>query len=228
MRPITDRLSPVIKFLVIADALVYAYYVVVRESREFFQQHLAVGGRFWAGELWQLVTSLFVHIDPISFFFNIIGLWWVGATIEHQVGTRRFLTIFFVTGLVSDTVLVLLSGPGGGQPLSAGCGSSVLALYIAFGTIMDRTPARILGSLVLEARTFMAILIGYVVVVDLSTGSLALLASHVSAMLLGHVLVGGRGRGIKALWGTLRAKRARRRYQVLEGGRRGGKPQDLN
>jgi hypothetical protein len=46
--------------------------------------------------------------------------------------------------------------------------------------------------------------------------------------LRGYVMVGGRGQGLKRLWGSARAKRVRRRYQVLEGGRRGAKPEDLN
>jgi len=198
---------------------------VVKPAQAFFQAHLIlIPAIVLRGEFWQPLTSLFVHIDFITFLFNLLGLWWVGSTIERQVGTRRFLTIFFVSGLAANLILVLLVAP----VASAGCGSAVLALYISFGTIFDRAPSRILGSLVLEARTFTWILVGFVVVVDLTSLAWASLAAHSVAMLLGYVMVGGRGAGLGNLWTRLRAKRVRRRYQVLEGGRRGKGPQDLN
>ena len=56
----------------------------------FIETHLALGPAALLGrpvpELWQLVTSLFVHLEPWSFFFNMLGLWFVGATIERQLG----------------------------------------------------------------------------------------------------------------------------------------------
>jgi membrane associated rhomboid family serine protease len=229
MRPITERLSPVIKFLVVANALLFAFYLVVRPARPFFDLHLVLTtATVLRGEFWQPLTSLFVHTDFINFFFNLLGLWWVGSTIERQVGTRRFLTIFFVSGLVANLIMVLLLARAGLGPVGAGCGSAVLAVYISYGTIFDRTPSRIWGSLVMEARTFTFILNGFVVLVDVTSLAWANLAAHVAAMLLGYVMVGGRGRGLAHLWAGLRAKQVRRRYQVLEGGRRGKGPQDLN
>jgi rhomboid protease GluP len=228
MRPITDRLSPVIKFLVVANALLFLFYLFARDWRVFIEAHLALGPGTLQGELWQPLSSLFIHLDPLSFFFNMLGLWFVGATIEHQLGTRRFLAIFFVTGLVSNLAVVFLSVYTAHSMITAGCGSAVLALYVAYGTIFDRTPARILGGLVMEARTFLAILIGFVLVTDLAARIWPVMAGHVVAMLLAYLMVGGRGEFVKHLWSRFRAKRVRRRYQVLEGGRKGGKPRDLN
>jgi membrane associated rhomboid family serine protease len=228
MRPITERLSTVVKALVVIEAVLFAFYVVVTPARVFFNEHLALGPGALKGELWQLVTALVIHLDPVSFFFNMLGLWFVGATIEHQLGTRRFLAIFFVTGLVSNLAVVFLSVYTAHSMITAGCGSAVLALYVAYGTIFDRTPARILGGLVMEARTFLAILIGFVLVTDLAARIWPVMAGHVVAMLLAYLMVGGRGEFVKHLWSRFRAKRVRRRYQVLEGGRKGGKPRDLN
>src|SRR4029077_15009359 len=61
LRPITDRLSPTVKGILIADVAIFLFYVMVRESRAFMQTHLALGSRFFAGEVWQPLTSLFVH-----------------------------------------------------------------------------------------------------------------------------------------------------------------------
>jgi membrane associated rhomboid family serine protease len=228
MRPITERLSPVIKFLIIAEALVYAFYVFADDWRGFIELHLGMSPRLLKGEFWQPLTSQFVHYDPLNFFMNIVGLWWVGATIERDLGTRRFLIVFFVTGAVANLVFAAwCAGTGGWLPVS-GCGSSVIALVVVFGTIHDRTHVRVLGGLVLEARIVAAIIAGFAVLVDVAQRIWSILAAHLAAMLLGYLMAGGRGEGLKRLWGSARAKRVRRRYQVLEGGRRGGRPEDLN
>jgi membrane associated rhomboid family serine protease len=228
MRPITERLSPVIKFLVIASSLVFAFYVFAKPLRELMAQHLGVSPRILAGEIWQPVTALFFHSDPLSWFLNMVGLWWAGATIERQLGTRRFLTIFFASGVVANLVIVGWSVWTGYWPPAAGCGSALIAVYVALGTIFDRTMMRIWGGLALEARTFTAILMGFVVVMDVAMGAWAFLFAHLVAMLMGYLMAGGRGEAIHRLWGSARAKRVRRRYQVLEGGRRGTRPEDLN
>jgi membrane associated rhomboid family serine protease len=229
MRPITDRLSPVIKLLVIVDALLFAFYVVVKPSQGFFDAHLALNPNFLAGELWQPLSSLFVHLDFVSFAFNVLGLWFVGATIERQLGTRRFLALFFTAGILSNIVTILLSVYAGLPQIYAGCSNSVLALFVAFGTVYDRTPARILGGLVLEARIMALVLVGFAFLADATRGAWPSLAGDVVAVLSGYVMAGGRGEFITRLWGGMRARRVRRRYQVLEGGRAGHKrPQDLN
>src|SRR5262245_25959966 len=101
LRPLTDRLTPTIKALVIADTVIYLFYVVVRQSRGFIATHLALTERFFAGDLWQPLTSLFVHLDFLGFLFGMVGLWFVGSFIEKTQGTRRCATVFFVGGVLA-------------------------------------------------------------------------------------------------------------------------------
>ena len=224
MRPITERLSPVVRALVIINAVLFFFYVMVKQVQPFFQLHLALGPNFLRGELWQPLSSMFVHIDPLSFIFNVIGLWFVGATIERAVGTRRFLVLFFGSGIVSNLAMVGAALVWGGSQILPGCSNSVLALFVAFGTIYDRTPSRILGGLVVQARVLALILVGFALLADLSRGAWAMLIGDLVAIAMGYVLAGGRGEGVKRGWTGWRARRTRQRYQVLEGGRGGDEP----
>jgi len=229
MRPITDRLSPVIKFLVVSSLLIFLLYVFAPDNlRGFIELHLTLNRMVLGGDFWQPATALFVHVHPVTFILNMVGLWWAGADLERQLGTRRFLTMFFLIGIASHLVLVAWMLGFGASLGAAGCGSSLLALYVAYGTIYDRTPVRFFGALVLQARTITAIIIGYVVLISIAQRAWGLLVSYLVAMLMGYLMVGGRGEGIKRLWHSAHAKRVRRRYQVLEGGRRGTRPEDLN
>lgn len=218
-RPVSERLSPTITALVVVNALTFALYAVVKPVRPVVDNHLALGPAALAGgEVWQLITSMFVHLEPWSFFFGLIGLWFVGATIERQLGRQRFLLLFLASGILGNLAmagLLILTRTG---ELFAGPHLGVLALFVAFGRIYDRTPARILGGLVLEARTLTLILIAFTLFSDILRGSVVALAGDVVALVSGYLLSGGRGAGFRELF-TRFGSKSRRRFHVVEGGR---------
>ncbi len=221
MRPITERLTPVIKLLVIADTLLFAFYAVVKEARGFFNDHLVLSSAFFAGELWQPLTTLFVHIEPWSFIFNIIGLWWVGAAVERAIGRSRFLVLFFAPAVVANIGMIGLSlvGPAWRTDRFAGCGLAVLGLFVAFGKSYARTPARLFGTLALEARILAAILVGFSVVADLARASWACIIGDLLTVGLAYVLMGGRGDTLRGMWIRWRSHQRRRHIQVIDGGK---------
>jgi membrane associated rhomboid family serine protease len=225
-KPVQDRLSPTITALVVTNALLFALYAVVKQSRPFIEGHLAMGPNVLQGrpvpEVWQVVTSLFVHLEPWSFFFNVLGLWFVGATIERQLGRTRFLTLFLVPAVLGNLVMAGLMLVKGMWSLFAGSGLAVLALFVAFGRLYDRTPARILGGLVLEARTLVLILVAFALLSDVLRGSMVALVGDIVALVTGYVLSGGRGAGLRELF-TRFGRRSKRRFSVVDGGRPGSK-----
>ena len=53
---------------------------------------------------WILVTSIFLHSpeDTSHIFYNMFGLAMFGLILESVVGSRRFILIFFVTGIIAS------------------------------------------------------------------------------------------------------------------------------
>jgi len=217
MRPISDRLSPTIRNLVIVLAVLFGLYVMAGPLRGPMSAHLALGPLVAAGELWQPASALFVHLDLLSFVFDLIGLWFVGATIEHSLGRKRFLLIFFGAGLGANVaiaaLLVALHWPG----IYAGCGDAVLALFVALGVIFGRTEIRVFGRLVLQARILTLVLVGMSVLSALMQLAWPSLAGTMVATALGYLFAGGKLGPIIAL--SPRRQRRARGFEVLEGGR---------
>jgi rhomboid protease GluP len=218
MRPLTERLSPTVRNLIVAVAVVFGVAVMARGLREPIATHLALGPGIWAGELWQPVTSLFVHTELWNFFFNVLGLWFVGATIERIFGRRRFLVLFFLTGIVANLVVAGLIGLLGMGVRNEGCGDSVLGLFVALGVAYGRTPVRVFGQLVLQARVLAWIFVGMAVVSLLLQQAWPLLGGTLVAQGLAYVLAGGKLGPLTAFLQGLRG-RQRSSLQVLEGGR---------
>jgi rhomboid-like protein len=48
---------------------------------------------------WQLITHMFAHGGFTHFLFNVIALVSFGGIIEYKLGTRRFLMLYFISGL---------------------------------------------------------------------------------------------------------------------------------
>ena len=55
-----------------------------------------------AGQYWRLFTPIFLHAGIIHIAFNGYALFIVGNVVEQELGWRRFLAIFFVTGLCAS------------------------------------------------------------------------------------------------------------------------------
>lgn len=213
-----DRLTPTIKALVIANAFVYAAYVFIREARPFIEGHLALGPLFFSGEVWQPFSSLFVHFDLLGFIFDLIGIWFVGATLERTQGSRRFLILFLAAGVLANLAIVGVSHlrTYRSGDIFDGCSHAVLALFVAFGRIYGRAPTQVLGGLFLQARTLAFVFVGFSLLVSLVRADWALFAGTIVTTAVGYF--GAAPGGWNEAWAAFKARRARRRYRVIEGG----------
>ena len=61
------------------------------------------------GAPWQLVTSLFTHIEPLHIGFNMLALWVLGPQLEAVLGRLRFTALYLLSGLVGSAAVLLLS-----------------------------------------------------------------------------------------------------------------------
>ncbi|MET0840278.1 MAG: rhomboid family intramembrane serine protease, partial [Marmoricola sp.] len=63
------------------------------------------------GAWWQLVTSMFTHVEPLHIAFNMLALYFLGPMLETVLGRTRFLAVYLVSGLVGSATVMLFSDP---------------------------------------------------------------------------------------------------------------------
>ena len=83
------------------------------------------------GELWRLVSCLFLHGDGTHILLNGIALYGLGRLSESVYGPIRFLWLFIVAGVCGSTLSFL-----GGNTASVGASGSIFGLMgacIVFG-----------------------------------------------------------------------------------------------
>ena len=72
---------------------------------------------------WQLITSMFVHFGIIHLSFNMLALFFFGSAVEYSFGRKRFLMIYFVSGLLGNIA------------------SLFFLKYLPFAGVADLTPS---------------------------------------------------------------------------------------
>lgn len=63
------------------------------------------------GQIWRLLTPIFLHYDIFHLFFNMIWLIVLGKQMEQHLGAGRYILFIVLTGIVSNTLQYLMTGP---------------------------------------------------------------------------------------------------------------------
>jgi membrane associated rhomboid family serine protease len=61
------------------------------------------------GAWWQLVTSMFTHVEIWHIGFNMLALWVLGPQLELALGRVRFLALYFGSGLAGSALVYWLA-----------------------------------------------------------------------------------------------------------------------
>lgn len=82
------------------------YYPGIGESRCVGSNVTWVDG-VASGAPWQLVTSMFTHVDVWHIGFNMLALWFLGPQLEAAIGRGRYLALYFGSGLAGSALVYL-------------------------------------------------------------------------------------------------------------------------
>jgi hypothetical protein len=106
-------------------------------KKSFVQALLLIPERILHGEVWRLVSYIFVPqvggpTSPFSVIFLIVYLWflvWMGDALEHAWGAFR-VTLFYFLGMVGVTIAAFFFGGGGASAFLLNS-----SLFFAFATL---------------------------------------------------------------------------------------------
>ena len=117
------------------------------------------------GFIWQFVTYMFVHGDMSHIFFNMFTLVIFGAALEAVLGTRKYLSLFFLSGVCSAVFYLLLTflfnpqgflAEGLNTPL-LGASGAVFGILTVYGILFPKNIILIFPGIPVPA--FLAVII---------------------------------------------------------------------
>ncbi len=128
------RPTPVVKYLLIINFAVYVLQLVTPPGTIESLFAAKGGSVFEAIQLWRIITFQFLHDTHslLHIIFNMLGVYFLGPTLERNWGSQRFLTFYLTCGAVGGAIYVIAGSLGlvGGGTL-VGASGGVLGLLVA-------------------------------------------------------------------------------------------------
>ncbi len=130
------------------------------------------------GEYWRLFLPMFLHVGFFHMLTNLFGLVIFGSMVERIFGTRDFVVVYLVAGIMGN-VISYLTGPNPG----VGASGAVFGILGAFSVylLLNR---RLLGHMGRQQLTSIAVIVVINIVFGLATTGIDN-AAHFGGLLAG-------------------------------------------
>lgn len=85
------------------------------------------------GEVWRLVTPMFLHLGIWHLFFNMLALYWAGQRLEERYGPAEFVLFYLLAGTFAQIGNHLAVEAGVNASLfGAGASGAICAVLVVF------------------------------------------------------------------------------------------------
>lgn len=120
----------------------------------------------WRGEVWRLVTPIFLHFHPIHLFGNMMWIYYLGTAIEARRGTLWLAVLVLGSAIISNLGQYYIEGPS----FFGGMSGVVFAL---FGYVWMKTIYHPLDGLYIDSRNVNLTLLWFVLCMTGVVGPIA-------------------------------------------------------
>ena len=172
-----------IKILIIVTAIISILSALIDNPIRHYLDSIGPQVLFsisWLGVarnyLWQPVTYMFVHptMHGISFtfvinlLFNMVLLWFVGSRLLKQFGTKPFLRLYFVSGILTGIIAYTIIAITGDGAIIAGCSPSVYAMLVVWSMVFPELEILLFMTFPVKSKWLVTGLLGINILIDLS------------------------------------------------------------
>lgn len=128
-------ITPSVKFLLIINIAIYlvdSFTASVPQHR-FLTETFALQANWWTTlGFGQLFTYMFIHGGLGHLVMNMMGLYFLGPTLERALGSYRFFILYYTSGILGGLGWSLLAGP---EQICVGASGAVMGILGAFAML---------------------------------------------------------------------------------------------
>lgn len=86
---------------------------------------------------WTLLTSIFLHSTefPLHIFANMLVLFFFGGELERRIGSKKFLELYLVSGIVANLGFWFYSSLTGSATAALGASGAIFGVFAALAII---------------------------------------------------------------------------------------------
>jgi membrane associated rhomboid family serine protease len=108
--PVRSHGMSAVKTIILANI---AFFIVQLVSPNFTYDFALIGPKVLNGQIWRIVTSMFLHdsssILSFHLLFNMWGVYLFGSMLEERIGKNGFYWLYFISGIVGSALWVFFN-----------------------------------------------------------------------------------------------------------------------
>lgn len=139
----------------------------------------------------QFVSYMFLHADWSHIFFNMFALWMFGRQLEYDLGQKRFLIYYLITGIGAGALnLLVMHFTGDYYGATIGASGAVFGILLGFGMLHPNDRLMLLiPPIPIKAKYFVMIYGALELFLGFTSTSNIAHFAHIGGMLFGIVLL---------------------------------------
>ena len=147
-----------------------------------------------SGELWRLISGMFMHFSLAHLFFNMYALVYIGLMIENKLGPAAFAAVYLLSGICGSILSVYTHHVG----IMVGASGAIMGMFGAFLALLISNAFEKSANKALLIST--VILVTYMLLNGLATKGVdnaAHFGGIVSGFVTGYLLFNARLFGVR-------------------------------
>ncbi len=172
--------SPVSVSLVVINVIIYCTYFIIGEP--FITSGQMNFELVSQGQIYRLVTAMFLHGGIQHIAGNMILLYFLGQIIENKTGSVKYGIIYLVSGIMGNVVSYLYEMVSGARYVSVGASGAVYGLI---GALIYLVIRKTQGLNIDKKRLFL--MVAYCIYSSFATEHIDF-AAHLGGMLFGFIV----------------------------------------
>jgi len=131
-RPVRDRrINYGVVWIILTCVVMFALQIMDRTGLEILWM--------WPNEnleAWQFVTSAFLHGGISHIFWNMFMLYMFGMALENLIGTKRFVALFLIAGIIGNIGYVLFCIATGSDTPAVGASGALYGVFACLAILL--------------------------------------------------------------------------------------------
>jgi membrane associated rhomboid family serine protease len=125
---ISREFRPGVKFIIITCCVMF--FISIFPQLQGFINELSLYPL--SAKIWQNLTYMFLHSNGFHLFSNMLGLFFIGLSVESRMGTKDFLAYFIICGLGAAVATHIFGLMGYNNPIVGASGAYYGILYACY------------------------------------------------------------------------------------------------